>query len=70
MVYAANEQGGLSEGTNPDPASGIENVVVTEADIVAIYSVNGVQLKELQEGINIVKLMDKNGNIVIRKIIK
>lgn len=70
MVYAANEQGGLSEGTNPDPASGIENVIVTEADIVAIYSVNGVQLKELQEGINIVKLMDKNGNIVIRKIIK
>ncbi len=70
MVYAANEQGGLSEGTNPDPASGIENVVVTEADIVAIYSVNGVQLKELQEGINIVKLMDKNGNTVIRKIIK
>ena len=72
MIYAANEQGGLSKGMNPANPDAIENEIATSetVDIVAIYTVDGIQLKELQEGINLVKMQDKNGNIFTRKVIK
>ena len=69
MVYAANEQGGLSTGCNPDAAH-IESVPSTETKVVAIYSANGIQQKALQNGLNIVLMKDNKGNSFVRKVIK
>lgn len=69
MVYAANEQGGLSAGCIPD-ATGIQSVVAADARIMSIHSINGVQLNALQKGINIVTLQDAQGNVFVRKIMK
>ena len=69
MVYAANEQGGLSAGCDPN-ATGIQSAVAAEAQIVAIHTVNGVQLKALQPGLNIVTMQDAQGNIIVRKVMK
>lgn len=69
MVYAANEQGGLSAGSNPN-ATAIKQVDRANAQIVAIYSVNGTRMTQLQKGINIVKMQDEQGNTFIRKVVK
>ncbi len=69
VVYAANEQGGLSAGSNPN-AQGIQHAALTHAQAVAIYTVGGMQVKELQKGLNIVKMQDANGNVFIQKVIK
>ena len=69
VVYAANEQGGLSAGCNPN-AQGIQNAVLTNAQVVAIYTVGGMQVRELQKGLNIVKMQDANGNVFIQKVMK
>ena len=69
MVYAANEQGGLSAGCDPN-ATGIQPVLSAEAQAIAIYTVNGIQLRELQHGLNIVQMKDEKGNVVIRKVRK
>lgn len=69
MVYAANEQGGLSAGCNPD-ATGIQPIISSDAQVVAVYSVNGIQQKELQRGLNIVLMKDAQGNVFVRKVVK
>lgn len=69
MVYAANEQGGLSAGCNPD-ATGIQPIISSDAQVVAIYSVNGIQQKELQRGLNVVLMKDAQGNAFVRKVVK
>ena len=69
MVYAANEQGGLSAGCNPD-ATGIQPIISSDAQVVAVYSVNGIQQKELQRGLNIVLMKDAQGNAFVRKVVK
>ncbi len=72
VIYAANEQGGLSKGVNPAQPDAIENEIATveDVEIVAIYTADGIQLKELQKGINLVKMQDRQGNIFTRKVIK
>ena len=55
-----------------DLASDI-NDTVTDADQlvpVAIYTISGLQVDELQKGINLVKMQDAKGNIIVRKVIK
>ena len=69
MVYAANEQGGLSAGCNPD-ATGIQSIISSDAQVVAVYSVNGIQQKELQRGLNVVLMKDAQGNVFVRKVVK
>ena len=69
MVYAANEQGGLSAGCDPN-ATGIQSTLVSDAQVVAIYSVGGVQQRELQRGLNIVLMKDAQGNTFVRKVMK
>ncbi len=69
MVYAANEQGGLSAGCDPNPQT-IDTAIATEAQVIAIYSVGGILQKSLQPGINIVKRMDANGHTIIQKVVK
>lgn len=69
MVYAANEQGGLSAGCDPN-ATGIQSTLASDAQVVAIYSVGGVQQRELQRGLNIVLMKDAQGNTFVRKVMK
>jgi len=69
MVYAANEQGGLSAGCDPS-ATGIQSTLASDAQVVAIYSVGGVQQRELQRGLNIVLMKDAQGNTFVRKVMK
>lgn len=70
MVYAANEQGGLSAGCGPNAAN-IESITnITDTQTVAIYSVNGMKLKDFRPGINILKRMDAKGNITTHKVVK
>ncbi len=69
MVYAANEQGGLSTGCDPDPTA-IKPVVSATAEVVAIYSADGAQLKQFRKGLNIVVMQDEQGNTFIRKVMK
>ena len=68
-VYAANEQGGLSAGCTPD-AEGIHPHTNSNAQVIAIYSANGIQLRELQQGLNIVQMKDAKGNTFARKVRK
>lgn len=69
MVYAANEQGGLSAGCNPD-ATGIQPIISSDVQVVAVYSVNGIQQKDLQRGLNIVLMKDAQGNVFVRKVVR
>ncbi len=69
MVHAANEQGGLSAGCNPN-ATGIQSTPASDAQVVAIYSVGGVQQQALQRGLNIVMMKDAQGTTFARKVVK
>ena len=70
VVYAANEQGGLSAGCNPNPETIKKEIADSELETVAIYTANGTQVRELQPGLNIVKAQDRQGNIITKKIIR
>ena len=70
MVYAANEQGGLSAGCGPNAANIGSITNITDTQMVAIYSVNGMKLKDFRPGINILKRMDAKGNITTHKVVK
>lgn len=70
VVYAANEQGGLSAGCNPNPETIKKEIADSELETVAIYTANGTQVRELQPGLNIVKAQNRQGNIITKKIIR
>ena len=70
VVYAANEQGGLSAGCNPNPETIKKEIADPELETVAIYTANGTQVRELQPGLNIVKAQNRQGNIITKKIIR
>ena len=70
MVYAANEQGGLSAGTAPLSPEGIQAALAANAQVVAIYTLSGVQVNALQPGINLVKMQDATGRTFVRKVVR
>ena len=56
--------------TDADP-QGIEEISVsTEAQVIAIYSASGLQLKEPQKGINILLLQGADGRTFVRKVMR
>ncbi|MBR5803052.1 MAG: choice-of-anchor J domain-containing protein [Bacteroidaceae bacterium] len=56
--------------TDADPQSIEEISISTEAQVIAIYSTSGIQLKELQKGINILLLQGTDGRTFVRKVMK
>ncbi|MCM1162966.1 MAG: pectinesterase family protein [Muribaculaceae bacterium] len=72
FVQAVNEYGGLSEkGQTLDYETGIDNILTTgEETIVGIYDLNGRALSALRSGINIVRVVNADGSVSVRKIVK
>lgn len=68
-VYAANEYGSISQPATVG-ATGLNQVTAAEYSVVGIYSIDGLKQNALQDGINIVRMEDKAGNTIIRKVIK
>ena len=56
--------------TDADPESIGALPAPTQANVVAIYSASGAQLKELQKGLNILLMQDADGRTFIRKVMK
>ena len=56
--------------TDANAASIDELSATGEAQVVAIYSANGTQLKELQKGLNILLMQDAHGRTFTRKVMK
>ncbi len=73
-IRLANEMGGLgvaSEAINKDGIySGINNII-GNAEVVntTIYTIDGIMVPQLQNGINIVRTTYSNGAVVVEKII-
>ncbi len=69
-VRAANEMGGLGEATVASTSTGIENVA-TATDVVSaqIYTVDGVQVSQLQQGINIIVKTMTDGSKKTSKVV-
>ena len=56
--------------TDANAASIDELSATGEAQVIAIYSANGTQLKELQKGLNILLMQDAHGRTFTRKVMK
>jgi hypothetical protein len=70
-VQAVNEYGSLSGAGKQSQPDALPQVQETQsAQVLAIYTLGGVEVKELQEGLNIVKMIDADNKIVYRKIMK
>lgn len=69
QVKAVNEQGSFS-GTGKNVPSATPEAPRGNARILAIYDLNGRALNALQEGLNIVKMVDADNKIFYRKIMK
>ena len=71
-VRAANEMGGLSEATVVGQGTGIHNIAAaTDAAVIktAIYAADGIQLSNLQKGINIIVKTLADGSKKTSKVI-
>lgn len=74
-VRAANEMGGLSiasQGVNKEGVySGIANTIVEGAEVVStmIFTIDGMLVPEMQDGINIVRKAYSNGVITVEKVV-
>lgn len=73
-VRAANNMGGLcvaSAGLNKNGVTGIAGIVA-EGEVISteIFNANGVQLSNLQQGINIIRKTYANGVVVVEKVMK
>lgn len=72
-VQAANEFGGLSEAVEAtDITTGINGVMGESQNgvVEAVYSVDGVKLNGMKNGINIVKQRNADGSVTVKKVIK
>lgn len=70
-VQAVNEYGSLSgAGNNAQPDALQQPQRTEDAQVMAIYTLGGVEVKELQEGVNIVKMMDADKRVFYQKVIK
>lgn len=70
-VRAANEMGGLGEAAVAVNPNNIEGVIVGQEVIkVEIFTIDGVQLSQLKQGINIVRTTYANGAVISQKIVK
>ena len=74
-VRAANEMGGLgvlSDGfNNKGEYTGVENNTVANAEVIdtKIFSIDGMMLPEMQDGINIVRTTYSNGTVIVEKVV-
>lgn len=69
-VRAANEMGGLGEASIAQDPTSIEGLVAGQEVVnVAIYTTSGVQVGELQQGINIVRTTYANGVVKTVKVV-
>ena len=74
-VRAANEMGGLgvaSKGINCNGTySGVEENTTMGAELIntAIYTIDGMMVPELQDGINIVRKTYSNGVVTVEKMV-
>ena len=71
-VRAANEMGGLSEATAAVLSTGIQNIAsATDAEVIktAIFAADGIQLSNLQKGINIIVKTLADGSKKTSKVI-
>ena len=71
-VRAANEMGGLSEATVVGQGTGIRNITsATDAAVIktAIFATDGIQLSNLQKGINIIVKTLADGSKKTSKVI-
>jgi hypothetical protein len=69
-VRAANEMGGLSAASDAISvsATGIDTAISTAtSQVVAIYSIDGKRLQQLQHGLNIVKMSDGTTRKIMMK---
>ena len=67
-VRAANEMGGLGEATVAVNPESIEGLVAGQAVVsTEIFTVDGVQVNTLQQGINIVRKTYANGVVTVEK---
>jgi pectin methylesterase-like acyl-CoA thioesterase len=66
-VFAANEQGGLSEACIPGISDGIDNISSSAGNNpTGIYTLDGKRVEQLQKGVNIIK----TAKGVVKKIVK
>ena len=66
-VFAANEQGGLSEACIPGISDGIGNISSSAGNNpTGIYTLDGKRVEQLQKGVNIIKTAEG----VVKKIVK
>lgn len=66
-VFAANEQGGLSEACIPGISDGIDNISSSAGNNpTGIYTLDGKRVEQLQKGVNIIKTAEG----VVKKIVK
>ena len=66
-VFAANEQGGLSEAAVPGVTDGIDNISSSAGNNpTGIYTLDGKRVEQLQKGVNIIKTAEG----VVKKIVK
>lgn len=66
-VFAANEQGGLSEACIPGVADGIDNILSSGSNNpTGIYTLDGKRVEQMQKGVNIIKTADG----VVKKIVR
>ena len=66
-VFAANEQGGLSEAGIPGISDGIDNISSSAGNNpTGIYTLDGKRVEQLQKGVNIIKTAEG----VVKKIVK
>lgn len=66
-VFAANEQGGLSEAGIPGISDGIDNISSSAGNNPTdIYTLDGKRVEQLQKGVNIIKTAEG----VVKKIVK
>ncbi len=70
-VRAANEMGGLGEATVATTSTGIENVTATDGNVLTtqIYTTDGIQVSQLQQGINIVVKTMADGSKKTSKVV-
>ena len=69
-VRAANEMGGLGEATVAEDPNSIEGSTIGQEIVkVELYSIDGVQLGKLQQGINIVRTTYANGVVKTAKVV-
>ncbi len=74
-VRAANEMGGLSvasPGINKyGVLTGIDNTTVADAQVVStmVFTIDGMMVPELQNGINIVRTTYDNGVVTVEKVV-